>query len=210
MTSSSINTDSSLQSGEYHLTWSPFDLTQQEVASLYLAQADSWAMVDQFVEPPELIETREHSFPDAQYSMGTLDAPDPILMSPTRVLEGGKSPSTSAIETEQEEEARVTGIGARSSRDGEAHISGIVTQGRGGPSSSSSPAGEKAKQLQDTVNFPLSQLHSIRETISLLSPGKRSLTFYLKDGSELPTLHFHDGGTNSLFMVFRRFVYFET
>ena len=48
MTSPSINTDSSLQSGEYHLTWSPFDLTQQEVASLYLAQADSWAMVDQF------------------------------------------------------------------------------------------------------------------------------------------------------------------
>jgi hypothetical protein len=195
------------RSGEYHLTWSPFDLTQQDVASLYLAQADSWAMVDQFVEPPELIETREHSFPDAQYSMGTLDAPDPILMSP---LAGGKSPSTSAIETEQEEEARVTGIGARSSRDGEAHISGIVTQGLGAPSSSSSPAGEKGKQLQDTVNFPLSQLHSIRETISLLSPGKRSLTFYLKDGSELPTLHFHDGGTNSLFMAFRRFVYFET
>lgn len=37
-----------LQGGEFHLTWSPSDLTQQDVASLYLAQTDSWAMVDQF------------------------------------------------------------------------------------------------------------------------------------------------------------------
>lgn len=36
------------QGGEFHLTWSPVDLSQQDVASLYLAQADSWAMVDQY------------------------------------------------------------------------------------------------------------------------------------------------------------------
>ena len=32
------------------------------------------------VEPPEVIEARELSYPDTQYSVGNLEAPDPILM----------------------------------------------------------------------------------------------------------------------------------
>ena len=36
------------QQDEFHLKWSPDDLTQQDVASLYSAQADSWTLVDEF------------------------------------------------------------------------------------------------------------------------------------------------------------------
>lgn len=37
-----------VQQDEFHLKWSPDDLTQQDVASLYSAQADSWTLVDEF------------------------------------------------------------------------------------------------------------------------------------------------------------------
>lgn len=39
-----------VQTDEFHLKWSPDDLTQQDVASLYSAQADSWTLVDEFSE----------------------------------------------------------------------------------------------------------------------------------------------------------------
>ena len=60
--------------------------------------------------------------------------------------------------------------GAHYSRDGEAHILGVVSQHQGHAQSQTS--GERAKQL-DTVNFPLAQLHSIKETSTPVSPGKR-------------------------------------
>ena len=45
-----IHNATTFQQDEFHLKWSPDDLTQQDVASLYSAQADSWTLVDEFSE----------------------------------------------------------------------------------------------------------------------------------------------------------------
>ncbi len=36
-----------LQDKEFYLNWKPNDLSHDDVASLYSAQADGWAMVDE-------------------------------------------------------------------------------------------------------------------------------------------------------------------
>ena len=37
----------------------------------------------------------------------------------------------------------------------------------------------------------------------------RSLTFFLKNGHELPGLYFHDGGTTGLLQALQRYLYLE-
>jgi hypothetical protein len=56
------------------------------------------------------------------------------------------------------------------------------------------------------VDFKLSELKCIRE-LSNRPDGGTSLTFYLSDGRELPTLYFHDGGTSGLLQCLQRFLY---
>ena len=55
------------------------------------------------------------------------------------------------------------------------------------------------------VNFQLSDLKCLREL--RLTGGVSTLTFFLKNGRELPTLHFHDGGTSSLLQSLQRSLY---
>ena len=45
-----IDSFSFSQQEEFCLKWSPDDLTQQDVASLYSAQTDSWTLIDEFSE----------------------------------------------------------------------------------------------------------------------------------------------------------------
>ena len=61
------------------------------------------------------------------------------------------------------------------------------------------------KLKESPVTFPLSQLKCIRE--SSLKDGVGTLTFFLRDGKELPTLYFHDGGISGLIEKMRRFLY---
>ena len=56
------------------------------------------------------------------------------------------------------------------------------------------------------VDFALSDLKCIRE-FSSHRDGISSLTFFLRDGKELPTLYFHDGGISGLLQAFKRFLY---
>ena len=58
---------------------------------------------------------------------------------------------------------------------------------------------------ESPVTFPLSQLKCIRE--SSLRDGVNTLTFFLRDGKELPTLYFHDGGITGLIQSMKRFLY---
>ena len=55
------------------------------------------------------------------------------------------------------------------------------------------------------VKFSLSTLKCIRE--NTLRGGIHTLTFFLSDGKELPTLHFHDGGTSGLLQTLTRYLY---
>lgn len=75
--------------------------------------------------------------------------------------------------------------------------------------------GEEVKYTKDTnitppspdspVKFSLSTLKCIRE--NTLRGGIHTLTFFLSDGKELPTLHFHDGGTSGLLQTLTRYLY---
>lgn len=61
-----------------------------------------------------------------------------------------------------------------------------------------------ASSKTSPVSFSLSQLKMVRETAR--REGTR-LTFFLRDGKELPTLSFHDGGTAGLLQSMQRFLY---
>ena len=58
---------------------------------------------------------------------------------------------------------------------------------------------------REPLNFSLSSLHSMRE--STTHDKKKSLTCYLDDGRELPSLYFHDGGVNGLIQAMQRYLY---
>lgn len=54
--------------------------------------------------------------------------------------------------------------------------------------------------------YQLNKIHSSFLKLYLCSFA-RSLTFFLTDGRELPTLHFHDGGTAGLLQALQRYTY---
>ncbi|XP_064396833.1 TBC1 domain family member 15-like [Halichondria panicea] len=172
---------------EFYLNWKPNDLSHDDVASLYSAQADGWAMVDEIVEPPEMIDSQELKYPDRDYKLSNLEGPDSILSSPGNQA---TSPTTQS-------HVHIKDQGVRYRSDGDARVTGIV--------STTTPTRLTSKEhpRADTVNFPISKIHSIKES----SQSKKCLTFFLTDGRELPTLHFHDGGTGGLIQSLQRYTY---
>ena len=75
------------------------------------------------VEPPELIESQELRYPDRDYRVSKLEAPEPILQQPSGVVKGERGgresnqrQSVAALERkrkQEDEEDKVVGTGKR-------------------------------------------------------------------------------------------------
>ena len=72
---------------------------------------------------------------------------------------------------------------------------------------SSSPTHSPHPGPDSPVMFALPKLKCIKEGVAKRG-GIQSLTFFLTDGEELPTLHFYDGGSSSLIQSLKRYLYF--
>ncbi|XP_019849999.1 PREDICTED: TBC1 domain family member 15-like [Amphimedon queenslandica] len=168
------------------LVWDPLELSYQDVACLFSSESDGWTIIDEPYEVPVIVDEHECTYPSI-YPKLDLKPPDPILptaataTSPTRNNKNGGSKGSPSVRYK---------VG----NEGEQKV--------GGAKGGSSPVIASSKT--SPVSFSLSQLKMVRETNR--REGTR-LTFFLKDGKELPTLSFHDGGTAGLLQSMQRFLY---
>eukprot|EP00731_Ephydatia_muelleri_P039230 Em1242g1a len=203
-----------------HLIWTPADLTDQDVVNLYTANTDTWTLLNEVVDPAEVIDACEATCPKSSFYMAALDLQElPSIFPAEEEKKQARSPrqaearsASSGSAKKTEDPGKKGTLSSRLSSGGyppptygpprEGDFSMVTI-----PHSPSEPGsrGGQSQASREPINFPLVSLHRIREAISPRS-SKKTLTFFLCDGREFPALHFYDGGTRGLIQALRRYM----